>query len=145
MPDSASRGWRYLEDRFGVTKECLEDHRLKEVSGDLWLVSEGLVTGLDVETYGIRFIRIMDVGLKPTTYGLQLIGRYIQDNVVELERQELVKLLRREEMVEGEMESKGYVALRYEDRVIGCGFYKNGKVSSRVPKGRGKELLDILT
>lgn len=123
----------------------MDEFKLEEVSGDVWLVSSELETDLEVETYGIRFIRVMDIGLKPTTYGLQLLGDRIEKNVVELEKEELEKLLKREEMVDRELDQKGYVALKYRDRVVGCGFYKDGKVSSRVPKGRGKELLDILS
>lgn len=145
MPGSASRAWSYLEERFGIPRGDLEEFRLKEVSGDVWIVSRELETKLEVKTYGVRFIRVMDIGLKPTTYGLQLLGDRIEENVVELEKEEIVKLLERKEMVEREGFEKGYVALEFDGRIIGCGFYKDEKVSSRVPKGRGKELLDMLT
>lgn len=144
MPGSASKAWSYLEDRFGVERSDLEEFRLEKVSGDVWLVSRELKTGMEVETHGIRFIRVMDIGLKPTTYGLQLLGDRIKKNVVELDREDLVTLLEREEMLERKGFKKGYVALEFEGRIIGCGFYKDRKVSSRVPKGRGKELLEIL-
>ncbi len=144
MQSSASDGWRYLENRFGINREELEDYELREKSGDLWLVSSDAETGLEVETHGIRFIRIMDIGMKPTTYALQLLGDDIGKNTVELDRDELVMLLRREDMVERQMSEEGYVALKFQDHIIGCGFYRNGTVSSRVPKGRGKELAKIL-
>lgn len=145
MQSSVSRGWKYLEQRFGVSREDLGDYGLREASGDLWLVSSDMDTELEVETYGIRFIRQMKIGLKPTTYGLQLLGDRIKKNIVEVDRKELKKLLRRKEMVERNLDEKGYIAIKYDSRVIGCGFYKDGKVSSRIPKGRGKELLEILS
>lgn len=145
LPSSENRAWSYLEERFGIQEEDLKRFQLKEVSGDIWIVSRQTETELEVETYGVRFIRVMDIGLKPTTYGLQLLGDRIEKNVVKLDKDEMEKLLRREEMVERKMDDKGYVALRFEDRIIGCGFYKDDKVSSRIPKGRGKELLDILS
>lgn len=122
----------------------MKEYDLREVSGDLWLVSAETGTELEAETYGIRFIRQMKIGLKPTTYALQLMGDRLKKNVVNVDREELEKLMAREDMIQRELDEKGYVALRYEGRIIGCGFYKDGKVSSRVPKGRGKELSEIL-
>lgn len=144
MPNSVSKAWDYLKERFGVTREDISEYDLKQVSGDIWIVSDGLETGLEVETYGIRFIRVMDIGLKPTTYGLQLIEEQIEKNVVELDQEEMIDMLDRERMVPREMEEDGYVALKYEGRIVGCGFYKGEKVSSRIPKGRSKELRQII-
>jgi NOL1/NOP2/fmu family ribosome biogenesis protein len=141
---STQEAWNYIEDRFGVEKNDLEGFNITKVSGDYWLVSDQLETDLEVETYGFRFVRITGRGLKPTTYGLQFLGDRISKNIVELDKQEFLNLLNREEMVPREMEEKGYVALRFEGQIVGCGYYMNETVSSRIPKGRGKELADIL-
>jgi hypothetical protein len=47
-------------------------------------------------------------------------------------------------MIERKGYEKGYVALVYEDDVIGCGFFKNELVSTRISKARTKHLVDIL-
>lgn len=138
--DSRNRAWQYLEDRFGIE---LEDHELKQVSGDFWLVSGDLETGYEVETYGVRCVRDTGNHLKPTTYALQLLGDRLERNVVEIDREELETLLDRE-MVARDAEEEGYVALKYDGRVIGCGLYKDEKVSTRIPKSRSKELRQIL-
>lgn len=144
MPSLESKGWRYLEKRFGIERDDLEGLDLRERSGDLWLVPKELDTELKIQTHGIRMIRKLDIGLKPTTYGLQLLEDQIERNIVELDRKEAVKLLRREEMIDRDLEKEGYTALKFEDRILGCGMYKDGVVSSRVPKGRGKESADII-
>lgn len=147
MPDSENKvveAWSYLEERFGVIESDLEKFDLKQKSGDIWLVSEGLETDLKTETEGFRFLRVTGRGLKPTTYGLQFLGDRISKNVVEVDREELLKLLRREEMIDRDLEEEGYVALKYGSRIIGCGMFKDKVVSSRVPKGRGEELADII-
>jgi len=149
LPSSENRKvrdvWKYLETRFGVTEDDLEGFKIIKVSGDFWLTSDDLETELDIETMGFRFVRVTGRGLKPTTYGLQFLDSSISKNLVELDRPEFLKLLRREEMVPREMENEGYVALSFEGQIVGCGFYKGEKVSSRIPKGRGKELAGILT
>lgn len=144
------RAWTYLEDRFGVLEDAavLQGVTLKEVSDDIWLTTTDNDTPMSVKTYGIRFIRVQDVGFKPTTYALQFLDGAIDRNMVELELEQLQTLLDGEmipeEQVSGTLEEDGYVAIRYAGRVVGCGLYKNGKVSSRIPKGRGKELADAL-
>jgi len=145
-PTSSTSGTRpeeareYLKERFGVKKEELEGLGLREVSGDIWLSPEEK-SGLEFETSGIRAVRFMDIGLKPTTYLLQLLGDSIRENRVETTEKEFRDLLRGD-MIERVMEEKGYVALVYEGKVFGCGFYMDELVSSRIPEGRAKELLD---
>ncbi|MFB6217105.1 MAG: hypothetical protein ABEJ72_09095, partial [Candidatus Aenigmatarchaeota archaeon] len=75
----------------------------------------------------------------------QFLGDRIEKNIVEVDREELVKLLRREEYVDRNLEDSGYVALKFDGRIIGCGFYREGTVSSRIPKGRGKELAENIS
>lgn len=149
MPDSESeeaQAAEYLKNRFGIDIDEL-DYALKERSGDIWLVSKQVKQiddDLSVETYGVRAIRFLKIGLKPTTYLLQLLEDEIEKNIFELEEDELKTLLAREDMIPADFEEDGYVALKYGGRVIGCGFYKDDVVSSRVPKGRSKEFLEFL-
>ena len=147
MPDSGNEDpWKYLEERFGVGSHDLSNFRLDKISGDYWLHTGTLETELKYQTRGIRFLRDMDRGLKPTTYALQLLGPRISKNVFKVDKRELEKLLAREEMIEVEEQEleEGYVAIEYDDKIIGCGMYKEGVVSSRIPKGRSEELLVII-
>ncbi|QKQ98125.1 hypothetical protein GKQ38_01130 [Candidatus Nanohaloarchaea archaeon] len=138
-----SKGYRYLEDRFGIEEGDLESLELVERHDDLWLASEE-ETGYDAETRGIRALRDTGIGLKPTTYLLQQLDEKIEKNIVDLTDEEFKDLLARENMIDRELSEGGYVALKYGSRIVGCGFYKNEKVSSRIPKGRSKELLKAL-
>lgn len=139
---SPSDGWNYLEKRFGVQKDSV-DYVLKKINGDLWLTSEDEDGRLEAETEGIRAVRCMDIGLKPTTYLLQLLNKKITRNRVEVDQEEFLSLLNGS-MIEREMEEKGYVAISFKDTVYGCGLYKDELVSSRIPKGRASELENIL-
>lgn len=75
---------------------------------------------------------------------MQFLGDRIEKNLVELDRDELLQLLD-EEMVERKDFETGYVALKFDGKMMGCGFYKNGKVSSRIPKNRARELKQIIS
>ncbi|QGA80574.1 hypothetical protein [Candidatus Nanohalobium constans] len=137
MPNSRNKAKKYLEERFGVeTKELT----LKEISGDFWLTSSE-ESNLEFETEGIRAVRVMDIGLKPTTYLLQLLDDEISRNVIEVNEKEM-KTLEEGGMIQRTMGKKGYIALKFQGRVIGCGLYKDELVSSRIPEGRMKELVD---
>lgn len=126
----------YLRERFAAQVDDLE-----KVSGDFWLFT-GEEYG-EGESYGFRFLRVSELGFKPTTYALQYLDDKIENNRVELEKEELETLLEGE-MIERIMEDKGYVALVYRGQVVGCGFYMDELVSSRIPKGRAKELLELI-
>ena len=109
-------------------------------NGDYWYCREPEER---YETNGIRAVRDMDIGLKPTSYFLQLIQDEIEKNRVDVSREELEALLTGD-MIEYSGLEKGYVALFFEDRCIGCGFYMDELISSRVPEGRGEELSKAL-
>lgn len=150
MPGSESReekkvedAWNFFQERFGVSREDLEDHKILKKSGDFWLTSDVDEPELEYKTEGVRFLRDTGNYLKPTTYGLQILGEKISRNTVKLEKKELVELLNGD-MIERDLEKKGYVALMYEGEIVGCGLYKDGLVSSRVPKGRGNELKEFI-
>jgi len=130
----------YLQDRFGVDTS---DLNLRQVNGDYWLTSPKQST-LEFKTEGVRAIRVMDIGLKPTTYLLQLLEDRIEKNVADVSYQELEILAKEEGLIQREMKDKGYIALKFEGRVIGCGFYMDGLISSRIPKGRLEELLQCV-
>lgn len=141
---SESEAWGFLERIFGVKPSDLPHLEIEERHGDYWLVAEDRPEEYDEQVSGIRALRDLDIGLKPTTYLVQLLDEHIEKNIVELDREEFRKLLAREEMIPRDLEQEGYVALEYKGRVMGCGYFKDGVVSSRIPKGRSKELLDII-
>jgi NOL1/NOP2/sun family putative RNA methylase len=137
-PSSLNKAEEYMRDRFGVDPDRIN---LEKINGDYWLCPEE-ASELEFETRGIRAVRDMDIGLKPTTYFLQLIQDEIGRNVTEVSAEEL-RTFNEDELIERKMEDeKGYVALEFEDRVIGCGFYMDELVSSRIPEGRLNELVD---
>lgn len=139
MPDSGNReASEYFEERFGVDIEDVEGLEFVKRSGDHWIRSQE-ENKLEKETEGIRALRDTGKYLKTTTYVLQLLDEKLEKNVVGLNREELKELLNGE-MIPVEASSKGYVALKFEGKIIGCGLYMDDVVSSRIPRGRAEEL-----
>jgi len=136
--------WEYLNDRFGIKKEELLSYKIIKKSGDFWLTSNEEEPDFEYETVGIRFLRDTGKYIKPTTYGLQILGDKIKSAKIHVSETELVTLLDGD-MIERELGiEKGYVAIEYEGRIVGCGLYKDELVSSRVSTGRADELKNLL-
>ncbi len=130
----------YINNRFGVKVENLDRFNIVERSGDFWLISDQELPDLDYETQGVRFVRDTGKYLKPTTYGLQILDEKISGARIQVNREELKTVLDGDMVEKGIEIGEGYVAIVYRERAIGCGLYKDGLLSSRIPKGRGKEL-----
>ena len=151
MPGSENRekvkvedAWNYLEDRFGIREEELGNYKIVKKAGDFWLTSKEDEPDLEYETVGIRFLRDTGKYIKPTTYGLQILGDEITSAKTTVSKEELITLLDGD-MIERELGiEKGYVAIKYQGRVVGCGLYKYELVSSRVSTGRAGELKNLL-
>lgn len=124
-----------------MKKEDLLPLELREINGDYWLAQAE--SSLKTETSGIRALRASERGFKPTTYFLQMLGDKVEKNIVNLSDEEFEKILQRE-MIEITGMEKGYVAMKYEGKVIGCGYFMNELVSTRISKSRTKQLRQIL-
>lgn len=92
---------------------------------------------------GIRLLRDTGIGLKPTTYGLQLLDDAVTERRVELSREELERLVFDRETLDCRL-SNGYVALVFRDTVIGCGLVTGEGLETQVPKGRAQDLSAML-
>ena len=128
----------YIEERFGA-EDILEDYRLVERSGDFWIIPIEMELNEKYITAGIRAFRDTGIGIKPTTYFLQFLGDRIDRNVVELDREELEKLVFERETI-GCGLTPGYVALKFRGDIIGCGLNRTEGLETQIPKGRAKTL-----
>ncbi|MBI3077442.1 MAG: hypothetical protein HYY85_10765 [Deltaproteobacteria bacterium] len=134
----------YLAGRFGIAAEAFADHELLDTGSGIWAVAQSPrlreALALLPTSAGLRVLRRTAGGFKPTTYGLQRFGVAASRNVVDLAEPELGRLLRGEAL-EGPFPAEpGYVILRCEGWVVGCGLYKQGRLLSQIPASRAKEV-----
>lgn len=144
MPSSDDRleeALAYLREEFGVEEL---PGRLVQRSGSFWLTTVREVPqGVRVHSLGVRLLRAQERGLKPTSFGLMLLGPRVRKRRVELSRGELVALLLGRSLPREGIPS-GYVALCLEGEVLGCGHVKGGVLRCQIPRGRRQELLTAL-
>jgi NOL1/NOP2/fmu family ribosome biogenesis protein len=88
---------------------------------------------------GIRLARIYPYSLKPTTFGMQVLGAQASRNAVGLS-DEQAKLLINGGCLEIEADVEdGFVLLRWKELVVGVGFYKRPVLKSQIPRFRPVE------
>ncbi|MEM4598254.1 MAG: hypothetical protein QW400_01025 [Candidatus Diapherotrites archaeon] len=128
---------------FGVKRELLENYNIEKIGNSYWLTSKGLKSfeGFNVQCKGLRIAERTKLGLKPTSYGLQFFGQQIKENVVDLKKDELLSIIKGKPIAKSCKD--GYIALRLEGYVVGCGLCKKGLVYSQLPKSIATALLEL--
>lgn len=130
--------WQDFCDRFGVTPEAVSSLCLWEKGRDkLWLAESDCQPPpqIEVQNLGIPLFRHVKGRLKPTTAGLQRLGRLITCNAVELSQPEQISafLTGQSQRIQADVED-GYVHVRASPFELGCGLYHSGTLHSHLPK-----------
>lgn len=146
----------FWEEEFGVPPSAFDRQRfLQKGASKVWVVDDvapwqeadapGAVTlgeGPEPETVGMPLLRVGGEHWKPTTDALQRYERHVSQNVVELDAAQARAFVAGEtvEAEYPELPSLGYVAVRYDGAMLGCGLYFPGELRSQIPTGRRVEL-----
>lgn len=124
--------FKYLEDRFGFSPSLFEDYEVLKGVSNFWLFPKTpyleSLTSLEVQTVGLLFLRKVSSYLKPTSAFLQRFGNFATKNVVTLNFQ-LIEELKKHKKLEIDLDLEpGYVVLKDEKWILGCGLYLPGKL-----------------
>jgi NOL1/NOP2/fmu family ribosome biogenesis protein len=110
-------------------------------------VDPGTITPVD--GVGIPFLRTGREVWKPTLVAVIEFGLDASRNIVELERDEMLRFLDRQ-VIEfaagdprGDLPNRGFVIARYQRLPLGCGLWSRGTLESAVPKGRRMTDVDL--
>jgi NOL1/NOP2/fmu family ribosome biogenesis protein len=133
----------YLTERFGVPESILADLQFVERGVEIWGTTANVPPGLHPRRpAGLRALRRRPDGLKPTSSFLLTLDPSIVRNRVELTLEDLRQLLLGRRVFS--QVSPGYVALSFQERIIGCGRVHREALQALIPTGRRRELLDAL-
>ncbi len=143
---------RYLPQRFGIPVEVLDRYNYIWSGGAIWMTSvplELLPTHGAVQRVGLRALRKVPQGWKPTTPLLQFFDRYITRNRVSLTQEQWKQLLSGQaidclkEGILTDQLSPGYIALELDGVIVGCGFFNGRFLNHQLSKVRAAELAEI--
>ena len=137
MPYSKNNEYRdYFVRRFGIPADIMDNYEFYESTSGVWAFSGAKdidLSKLDAEVVGIRALRVSKA-LKPTTAFLRVVGHYATKNVVQLNSEQALEALNGID-IEGVCGSlHGYVIIRTEHDVLGCGVCREGTLISQIPK-----------
>ena len=129
-----------MEDRFGIPEKVFDNYLLFKRKGSWQLVSDEVLTAmsasqLKVSKVGLRAFQKIGVFVKPTTRLIQVFGTAATKARIEIDDEQLTRLVAGEELSIAMDPDTGYVILvQSNKRVLGLGFFINGKVRSQIPK-----------
>lgn len=131
--------FEYWGGRFGVPSRALAELRFLVRGRNVWAVTdlEGLddaLGSLKVEAAGVPFLRSQRHMWKPTTAALLFLDAAVTKNVVDLTEEQLQPFLRGEMLLGPFVVDGGYVAIRYEEKMLGCALYGKAGLKSQLPR-----------
>ena len=136
-----NRRVRELSDRFGIPAAVFD--RLVTLE-DQETVFVGTPEVMDFDAVrpmrrGIRLARMYPYSLKPTTFGMQVLGGQATRNVIDV-TDEQAKLLINGGTLSADLEAdNGFVLIGWRGFVAGVGFYKRPVLKSQIPRFRPVE------
>lgn len=128
-----------LKKRFGIEKDSFKEFSLFNYQNDVWIASKeaGEFDRLRTIRRGIKIARIFTYTTKPTTNGMQIFGREVKKNKIELKEEDALRFCRGEKIkIEERKVEKGFVVVFYKNLPLGVGLYKEGELKSQVPRAR---------
>jgi NOL1/NOP2/fmu family ribosome biogenesis protein len=143
--DESPRGTllQFYGSVFGVATEDLAGLDVTEKDGEIWAAAAP--TPYRVRTRrpaGLRALRRMPDGPKPTSTFLSCLGPRIHASRVDVDLESLRALLLGRRL--GVDLPNSYVALAYDGLVLGCGRVQRSELHALIPTGRRRELLEVL-
>lgn len=123
-------------ERFGIPEEVFERISFFKRGRMIWAFSLPEIPPFRCESVGMRVMSMRESPWKPTTYALQLWGRYARKNVIDLDDEMARRFFAGESLeLRGPVE-RGYVVVTHMGSVIGCGLYTPGRLISQLPRER---------
>ncbi len=146
LPPSSDSIAEYYSRRFGVPEDVMRSLRIEANKEEIWATTSPPLAGVHAaRPMGLRIGRDFSGGFKPTSVFLAALGDRIRRSRVPVDFQTLRGLMLGRRIPFSGSEQEGYVALVYEEDVLGCGRIRHGMLQALIPTGRRKELLDILS
>ena len=132
---------REVRERFGIPKDAFAGLRALEDQETVFVGTREVMEFDAVRPMrrGIRLARMYPYSLKPTTFGMQVLGRQATRNVIELSDEQAKRLVNGESLnIEADAEN-GFVLLEWQGFIAGVGFYKRPVLKSQIPRFRPVE------
>jgi len=130
-----------IRERFGIPKDAFGGLRALETQETIFVGTREVMEFDAVRPMrrGIRLAKMYPYSLKPTTFGMQVLGVQATRNVIEVNDEQAKRLVNGESLKVEADATNGFVLLRWRGFVAGVGFYKRPVLKSQIPRFRPVE------
>ena len=127
-----------MERRFGISENVFDGYLLFKRQRSWWLLIKSpflqAASRLKVARAGLRAFQRIGKFVKPSTRMIQVFGSLATKARVEIDEDQLEKLVSGEPLhIELEIED-GYVILLFAGHILGLGLLIEGKILSQIPR-----------
>ncbi len=134
----------YLEERFGLHPDLFKDYRMYLASkGRIYLGPRSAPDMPKIATIGLLIARV-NGSVKPSTNLLQVMGRHVTKNDVELTKEQALIFAKGQDVKLSPAQliplRDGYILMRYQTFPMGCGLLQLGNVKNQLPKAKRLDL-----
>ncbi|MEO0080036.1 MAG: hypothetical protein ABIK44_05110 [candidate division WOR-3 bacterium] len=129
---------RVLESRFGIPAEVFEQFATRAEQETVFIGTREALQFDEVRPLrrGIRLLRIFPRSIKPTTWAMQLFGRYARRNLIDVTAEQAAELINGSQIrIDADVED-GFVLIRWQRYVVGVGLYHRPVLKSHIPRNR---------
>ena len=95
---------------------------------------------LRINNIGLYFGELRNNELRLSIEGARIVDRNATKNFVDLSKAQVKQWFRGED-IKAEQRASGFIILKHEGDVLGCGRFINGKILNFVPKARRVEVM----
>ena len=136
-----NRRVRELAERFGIPREVFERLAALEDQETIFVGTPEVMEFDAVRPMrrGIRLARVYPYSLKPTTFGMQVLGGQATRNVIDVTDEQAKLLINGGALNTAVKANNGFVLIRWRGLVVGVGYYKRPVLKSQIPRFRPVE------
>ena len=128
----------YCVERFGINSKIWKKYSWYSGSKNKIYIANTLeLERIIPESKGICVFRL-DKSPKPTTNFLQLFGKYITKNYVEINNENTIKYCRGDDLILENSEAliPGFMLIANKKRFLGCGHWNGELLKNQLPKSK---------
>ncbi len=128
---------KYCFERFGISPIIWKRYSWHSGSKNKIYISNTLeLERINPESKGICIFRL-DKSPKPTTNFLQLFGKYISKNYIEINNKNTIKYCKGEDLIlNNKSIIPGFVLITNNKRFLGCGHWNGQLLKNQLPKSK---------
>jgi NOL1/NOP2/fmu family ribosome biogenesis protein len=134
-------------EQWGIPPEELKEYIFMQKKENLFITTEDIrnikLEKLRINSIGIYFGEYKHNKLRPSIEGSQIIGKFANKNVLEIQEEDVKKWLMGKDLeIEDDTNLKGYLIIKHGKDFLGSGMLKDKKILNFVPKSRRLKLSD---